>query len=155
MAKRPLNPLTVHRRVTTALDLLLEADQDLLRRNVGERAICGRLAVHLAPLFPRYDVDVEYDRHGLNRKELLRLPTACRGGGRRRVIPDVIIHDRGNDASNLVAIELKKSTNLESRACDFAKLRGLRRQLGYTYTAFIEVPAGGDFGRTQHILDWR
>ena len=138
-----MNVREAKRSVKRAVESLLHDDGDLLQRNVGERTITGRLALHLAPLFPNHNVDPEYDRHGLDRKTLA-LPAICctRGRRTRKVLPDVVVHLRGNDDDNLVAIELKKDSNSEPRFCDRAKLRGMRRQLGYRVCAFIEVTTG-------------
>jgi hypothetical protein len=131
----------LRKRVDKALDSLLAADAELLERNAAERAIGGRLAAHLAPLFPDHHVDVEYDRHGLEPKAV-DLPPECRGGGRRRVVPDIVVHRRGSDDQNLLAIELKKETNRESRDCDRAKLKAMRKQLNYQAGVLIDLPAG-------------
>src|SRR5262245_58447390 len=93
----------ISEKLQAALADLFNEDLELLQRNASERAIAARLAVHISRYFPEYHVDVEYDRHGLEIKKL-NLPVECRGGGRRRVIPDLIIHERGNDDRNLLAI---------------------------------------------------
>jgi hypothetical protein len=143
----------IRRRVMSALEEFLRADAELLVLNVGEQAITGRLAFHLGHLFPDHQVDVEYDRHGLDRKKL-DLPPECKGGGIHMVIPDIVVHRRGDDGANVLAIELKKETNPESRDCDRAKLSGMRFQLGYEAAALVEVPAGpGATGRATRI-EW-
>ena|SRR5262249_35091871 len=106
---------------------LYDRDALLLEYEVGERAIAAKLACYLSLLFPGYDVDVEYNRHGLDPKDL-DLPAECHGGGMHLIVPDIIIHRRGNDESNLMVIEVKKTTNTESRACDRAKIRGMKEQ---------------------------
>jgi hypothetical protein len=128
-------------RFEKALSQLLSDDLDLLERNAAERAIGGRLAAHLAVLFPEHNVDVEYDRHGLEPKAV-ELPPLCRGGGLRRVIPDIVVHRRGIDSENILVIELKRETNREPRDCDRAKLRALREQLSYQEAVFVDLPAG-------------
>jgi hypothetical protein len=94
----------IRKRVETALEEFLSNESELLERNAGERAIAGILATYLATRFPDHDVDVEYDRHGLERKTL-NLPPVCRGGGRKKVIPDIVVHRRGVDEGNLLAVE--------------------------------------------------
>lgn len=139
--------------VARAIVTLLARDGDLLIRNASEPAICGRLAGYLAKSFPTYDVDVEYDRHGFDRK-MLDLPEVCRGGGRRKVIPDIVVHQRGNDRFNLVAIEVKKQTNRESRECDRAKLKAMRTQLRYRVAVFIDLPAGSGAVDRKPRTEW-
>lgn len=144
---------TIKRLLLGAVRLFRVTDAELLERNAAERAICGRLAAHLATSFPDHAVDVEYDRHGFDPKRL-HLPGVCRGGGRRRVVPDIVIHQRGNHEDNVLAIELKKETNPESRACDRAKLRAMCTQLAYQVGVLIDVPAGRDSSGREVRFEW-
>jgi hypothetical protein len=104
----------IESRLWEALQKLFADDGELLERNASERAIGAALAAKLFPMFTDHHIDVEYDRHGLDPKSV-DLPEYCRGGGTRRIIPDIVIHRRGTDEQNLLAIELKKTTNRESR----------------------------------------
>ncbi len=141
---RPISGTTVQLRVRRSLRRLLRADRGLLRRDAAERAIQHRLAVYLEQIFPGRDVDVDYNRHGRDPKEI-GIPEECRGRARRgRVFPDVIVHQRGNDDYNLLVIEMKKSTNSQSRACDVAKIQAYRRDLRYCYGVFIDLLTGVD-----------
>lgn len=98
--------------------------------------------MYLGQVFPGRDVDVNYNRHGRDPKQI-GIPEECgRGGGRGRVTPDVIVHQRGNDDHNLLVIEIKKSTNNQPRECDLAKVQSYRRELGYLWGAFVELEAG-------------
>jgi len=141
------------KRLKTALHRFVAENCELLERSVGERAVAGGLVGYLAALFPDHNVDPEYDRHGLERKTL-NLPPGCRGGGRRKVIPDIVIHRRGRDDSNLLAVEIKKETNTEPRACDRAKLRGMRKQLRYQAAVLLEIPAGPGARDREQELEW-
>ena len=127
--------------------------RSLLRRNASERAIAAKLAIHLAQGFPDHDVDVEYDRHGLAAKTL-ELPAECRGGGKRRVIPDIVIHHRGSDDENLVAIEIKKRSNKESRDYDRAKLVAMKSQLRYRVAVSLELPVGAEITKNDVSVEW-
>lgn len=140
-------------RLEKALDRLLSDDIELLEHNAGERAIGGKLAAYLAILFPEHNVDVEYDRHGLEPKAV-DLPADCRGGGRKRIIPDIVVHQRGVDDDNLLAVELKKETNRESRDCDRAKLRAFREQLQYQAAVLIDLPAGSGAKDRAVRVEW-
>lgn len=51
----------LEKAVRAAINLLFEKDAFLLRRNVSERAITHRLALHLTHFFPFHDVDCEYN----------------------------------------------------------------------------------------------
>jgi hypothetical protein len=128
------------RRLKAALASLFARDGHLLEYAAGERAVAAKLAAYLTPLFRGYDVDVEYNRHGLDPKAL-NLPADCRGGGRRRVFPDIIIHRRGHDRANLLVVEIKKETNREPRTCDRLKIEAMKREFGYKWGVLIELPA--------------
>jgi hypothetical protein len=131
---------SLKRRLRAALAMLFARDGRLLEYAAGERAVVAKLAAYLTPLFRGFDVDVEYNRHGLDSKDL-ELPAGCRGGGRRRVYPDIIVHRRGNDRANLLVVEVKKETNREPRTCDRAKIAAMKREFGYRWGVLIELPA--------------
>lgn len=138
--------------VHQALRSLYERDGGLLVRDVAERAVAGRLAVHLASAFPGRDVDVEYNRHGLDPKAV-DLPHECGGAG-QRIFPDVVVHRRGDDEANLLVVELKKTTNREPRECDRAKVVAMKAQLRYSHGVVIEVPAGPGALERPSIEEW-
>ncbi len=143
----------VRERVSEALRTLLSRDARLLEYDAAERAIAAKLACYMAPLFPEHDVDVEYNRHGLDPKSL-ELPPNCEGGGEKLVIPDIIVHRRGLDTDNLLVVEIKKETNRESRACDLAKIHAMKKQLGYTRGVLIDLPSGPGAERRQPKEAW-
>ena len=62
------------------------------------------------------------------------------------IYPDVIVHKRGHDEANLLAIEVKKSTNGTPRECDWAKLQGLQEDYGYEYAVLVDLPVGNRAG---------
>jgi hypothetical protein len=127
--------------VRRALKNLFARDNELLERNVAERAIAAKLAGYLAQRFRRHDVDVEYNRHGIDPKDV-DLPRSCRDRKNALIVPDIIVHRRGTDTENLLVIEIKKGTNRESRDCDRAKIIAMKRELGYQHGALIVLPAG-------------
>lgn len=133
--------------------MLFEYDAGLLRRGVAERAIVAKLASYLAPLFRTYDVDVEYNRHGLDVKRL-NLPISCRGGGRKRVYPDIVVHGRGHDEANLLAIEVKKRSNREPRTCDCAKIEAMKAQFKYEVGVLLDLPTHNVAAKPQAIETW-
>jgi hypothetical protein len=136
-----------------AVAQLLEHDWQLLEYDVDERAVVAKLACYLARLFPEYHVDVEYNRHGLTRKQL-GLPSACRGGGTKLIVPDLIVHSRGSDDANLLVLEVKKETNREPRTCDRAKIAGMKHHYGYTWGLLLELPAGTGARDRPPDLEW-
>jgi hypothetical protein len=131
----------VERHLNDALQKLMENDRYLLEVDVSERCIASRLAFYLQNEFPEYLVDVEYNRDGDVPKRL-GLPEECANyrdnNGQALAVPDVIVHRRGRDSPNLLVLELKKTTNPDPRDCDRARVRALRKQLGYSFGALIE-----------------
>jgi hypothetical protein len=57
------------------------------------------------------DVDPEYNRLGLD-PNAVELPNECREGDKKLILPDIVVHRRGNDNNNLRLIEVK--THLET-----------------------------------------
>lgn len=92
----------------------LQEQKSFILSGVSERSLCGELMKYLAKEinktdFAKYHVDVEYNRNEggkiktiRNDKEIV-IPITC----------DVIVHSRGENTKqdNLIAIEMKKSTN--------------------------------------------
>ena len=75
--------------------------------DVSERCIAARLAMYLREYFTDYDVDAEYNRHGEDKKKLYDLVdkrdcSRDRDDEGQTVLPDVIVHRRGDDDSNLL-----------------------------------------------------
>lgn len=104
-----------------ALDMLYHNDQYLIHHgedyHVSERSITHKLGAYLAMHIGDYDVDCEYNRAGDIRKEIKL------GKG---IIPDIIIHKRGTDRNNFVAIEVKPWWNANIKA-DIKKLKKLTK----------------------------
>ncbi len=143
----------VEGRLSVAIEALFLNDSILLEYDVGERTVAAKLSAYLAGVFPSHNVDVEYNRHGLDPKAV-KLPPECGNGAARLIVPDLIVHRRGKDGANLLAIEIKKETNKESRDCDRAKLQALKRELRYTYGVLLELPAGPDASRREARVEW-
>ncbi len=133
-------------RVRGALAVLLEADALLFKVDANERSLTHRLAVHLTPVFPDWDVDCEYNRKGFEQKKIIHQlggeddPNTTNGS---RVFPDIIVHHR-TKPENLLVIEVKKSTSNESDDADLHKLQLLRVQLGYTHALFLRLACGAE-----------
>lgn len=128
------------RHIAPALTRLFTCDSYLFEVDANERSISFRLAYYLQNRFPKWNVDCEYNRDGVDPKQLdgVDLYPQSNDDDAQTVFPDVIVHKRGT-AQNYLAIELKKSTSSVSRTNDFAKLRGYKEYLGYTYALFLEV----------------
>ena len=129
--------------VRAAVEDLVSNDATLLQNDVGEQAITHQLATYLVASFDRWNVDCEYNR---NLDTVKRLKYALHPNGdieERRVVPDIIIHRRGT-TENLVAIEVKKSTNPEPDEFDIRKLDAFVSQLNYSYALFLRLKAGSN-----------
>jgi hypothetical protein len=127
--------------VSTAVAELFDREAFLFQVDANERSITHRLALHMTPRFPDWDVDCEYNRDGFDPKMLhgaqaTEDPNETNGS---RVYPDIIVHHRGKRGKpeNLLVIEVKKSTSYRSDQADLAKLQALRQQLGYQYALFL------------------
>lgn len=95
--------------VRTCLQELNDQDGQILTQDIGERALCGRLAMLMAPKFPAYYVDIEYNRKGpgLEPKDI-EMPDENGELTANRVFPDIIVHERGHNLRNLLVVEVKK-----------------------------------------------
>lgn len=115
------------------LDALYEHDPGMLVRRTNERAVTGRLALYLQGEFPDCKVDVEYNRHIDEPKR----------AGSSLIVPDVVVHSRGNDDQNILAVEVKPFWSARSRDDDWAKLRHLTGpEYQYDLGAHVELLAG-------------
>lgn len=146
------------------------ADDGQSYGSVGECAISHRLAVHLECALSQrgypnkktpLSVDCEYNRHrgGIKKHHVKGdLKKRVEELKKRRpkkhpdkegwyvfsVFPDVIIHHRGEDDLNLLAIELKRASNTFDDKLDNIKLHlftGLTYESGYAYILGASVIA--------------
>jgi hypothetical protein len=152
-------------KVVAALEEFYARETHLLEKDIGERTLTHRLAVHIERQFGEWDVDCDYDRLG---ERTLRLP-----GGTivstddhfgKSVYPDIVVHRR-SVPENLLAIELRKASNRQPPEHDKHKLRGLTDPhlwfayrigvlltLGKEHVTSFEVYLGGVVD--QPLSDW-
>ncbi|TDS96543.1 hypothetical protein EDF78_10256 [Rahnella sp. BIGb0236] len=130
------------------------AEQRLLLQNdASEQAISHHLAIKLAQSFPTWNIDCEYNRNMEVVKRLVYAVSPTGEALERNVVPDIIIHRRMTN-ENLLAIEIKKSTNREDSFKDLSKLAAFRGQLGYQNSLFIRFLTGvSDTGIIE--VDWQ
>lgn len=142
-------------RLEKAVTLFMDDQKQLLELDVNERALGATLAhLFVRELFPDHKVDAEYNRVGLDGSpKRLNLPLKC-GGENTPVYPDIVVHHRGDNEENILVVEIKKTTNKQSRRCDLIKLEAYREQLYYQLGAFLELPAGDDVGRIDPNIHW-
>lgn len=122
----------IARAVCAALQNLLGEDAALFVRDVHERTITARLADHLRPQFPGWDVDPEYNRDGHEVKKT----------NGDIVVPDVIVHHRGT-RDNLLVIEARKSNTQEADEEVLKKLHMFKAyDLQYRNALFVKFTVG-------------
>ena len=136
-----------------AIATLIRCDSEILFNDVNERSISHRLATYLEPLFLGWNVDCEYNRNHENSKRLDIEPKRVLSDNTNAptVYPDIIIHKRGTD-TNLMVIEMKKTSSQESDDYDYRKLRAFKEQLSYHFAIFIKVKTDGQAGI--EYVDW-
>ncbi len=112
-------------KVVRALDEFFAREGHLLDKDLGERALTHRLAVHLEHQFSGWDVDCDYNRLGERR---LKLPkgsiVSTDDDSGKSVFPDIVVHHR-SVPENLLAIELRKAANHQPVEHDRHKLRAM------------------------------
>ena len=112
-------------KVVTALQEFYRRETFLFERDLGERTLTHRLAVHIEKQFPGWDVDCDYNRLG---ERTLRLPhgtiVSTDDPFGKSIYPDIVVHQR-EIPNNLLAIEVRKSANHQPPEHDRHKLRAL------------------------------
>ncbi len=145
-------------KVVTALQEFYARETFLLDKDLGERTLTHRLAVHCEKQFSGWDVDCDFNRLG---ERTLRLPhgtiVSTDDHLGKSVYPDIVVHQR-EIPNNLVAIEVRKSGNHQPLEHDQHKLRaltdphlwfaywiGLHLALGKKQVTMSELYTGGVF----------
>jgi len=115
----------------------------LFEKDIGERAITHRFAVHLEKQFSGWSVDCNYDRLG---ERTLHLPhgtiisTDDHLG--KSIYPDIVVHQR-EIPNNLLTIEVRKSANHQPLEHDQHKLQALTDpHLWFAYWIGVFVTLG-------------
>jgi hypothetical protein len=128
-----------------ALECLLEEDGHLFKAGTSERSLTFRLGVNLQnEVDDHWRVDSEYNRNENVPKRLeqikgKRLALNPKSRSRGDVYPDLIVHHRGKEGPNRLAIETKKADEQTAKntAFDYMKLREYQTELGYGSVAFV------------------
>jgi len=112
-------------KVVRSLVAFYARETHLLDKDLGERVLTHRLAVHLENQFAGWDVDCDYNRLGERR---LKLPkgsiVSTDDDSGKSVFPDIVVHHR-SVPENLLAIELRKAANHQPMEHDRHKLRAM------------------------------
>jgi len=168
-----LSDATTIKRLHESMKLLITEDFHLIEHDLSEQSISHKLAEKLQWLFPKYNVDCEYNgnvfedngkkritilKNELRNKKLLReneedlSHEICRS-----VFPDILVHVRKENKSNLLIIEMKKSSNSTSREYDTMKLKAYTNnyygnQLEYQLGVLVEINTTNDKGNYEFEL---
>ena len=119
--------IPIKRLIEKALDKLYKEDYNSLicinhEKHVGERACVFRFGIYFNQILKRYkqfngyNLDCEYNRNNNAPK---------RNNDGNLIVPDIILHKRGNNDNNLVVIEFKGWWSQESQKKDISKLNDL------------------------------
>ena len=130
-------------KVVTALSEFYAHEIFLLEKDVGERALTHRLAVHIERQFAGWQVDCDYDRLG---ERTLRLPhgtiVSTDDHLGKSIYPDIVVHQR-EIPNNLLTIEVRKSANHQPLEHDQHKLQALTDpHLWFAYWIGVFVTLG-------------
>ena len=153
MVGKDIDSRSLERILISSLDTLYANSLEIIVSDVAERTLCARLAAILQRNFDEYDVDVEYNRHGVRPKDI-ELPDADGVLTSNRVSPDIIVHQPGHDDANLLVVEVKKTTNAQPENSDLFKLAQIKEQLSYRFAVFLRLPAGATADRADVRLVW-
>jgi hypothetical protein len=151
-------------KLVAALHVFYAHEKFLFERDLGERTLTHRLAVHVEKHFPGWEVDCDYNRLG---ERTLRLPRGAIVSTDdhlgKSVYPDIVVHQRAIP-NNLLAIEVRKASNHHSLEHDQQKMRaltdphlwfaywiGVLLTLGKTQVASSEVYVGGVIDHVQSL----
>ena len=140
--------------VREALRQLVKEQPELFHLDLSERALMHHLANCISVRVPEgINVDVEYNRHHSDPKRL-NLPRRDASDRELRattVFPDIIVHVRDTDESNLVVLEVKKKG--EPLDYDSQKLRAFCKELGYRHAGHVVVGVDAN-GQASAELEW-
>ena len=126
----------IRESIKRALDTFWERDSYLLEHDVNEVTITHKLGCYLQNNFEDFDVDNEYNRDLDDPK---RFPSGT-------IKPDIIVHKRGTNEHNFLAIEVKKSNNPGTNE-DLTKIKKyIFGSLRYDYALYMEFDIGLGIG---------
>jgi hypothetical protein len=133
--------MNVQELLAKALDVFHAAELHLLRTDASERSMTHRLALHLTPLFPEFDVDCEYNRDGFDVKRLAlhERPVQDDDTEAVTVFPDIVVHRRGHNDANLLVIEVKKAISAVNADYDMLKLNAFKSELKYRHAVHLTL----------------
>jgi hypothetical protein len=137
-----MNEEEVRALIQAACARLYRRHRTLIDCRAHERTIAGRLAGHLESLFDGWDVDADYNREGN--------AGAPKHGERGLIVPDIIIHRRGQRrGANEVAMKMKGYWNQEDRRIDDG------RRVRLPILVQVGIRAGRGSAHSRRAGEWR
>lgn len=143
---------TILSLVNLALDDLYKNDAYLFKIDSSEGSMIfhfGRYLInHLEKntLFDKCNVDCEYNRVPIYGKIVKKTyKEVYEDNEAHKILPDIILHERGNNNNNILVMEFKKYSNYSSKGIqhDYSKLETLTNQkLNYKYQLGLFVKLG-------------
>lgn len=130
----------IYNKINEVLNILYKNDSYLLEIDAHEVTISHKLACYLQAIFKEFDVDIEFNK---NLKDSKRVDNEIRR-------PDIIVHKRGTNDSNFIAIEIKKCSNA-NKNFDIEKIGSIMNELNYEYGFYIEFNVGEDITEKNFI----
>lgn len=130
-------------KLIVALGEFYARETYLLDRDLGERTLTHRFAVHIERHFSGWEVDCDYNRLG---ERNMRLPkgtiVSTDDPLGKSVYPDVVVHQR-DIPNNLLAIEVRKASNHQPIEHDLHKLKALTDpHLWFAYAVGVLLTLG-------------
>ncbi len=123
-----LEQIDTQEKFQEALAKLYRDEYSLIRRRCSERSIVFRLGLYLANSLTKYglDIDCEYNKNGDKPKALKK---------KRLNYPDILVHKRESNESNLLIAEVKTPNDTQSGHFqnDTTKLIGFTQEAPYLY----------------------
>lgn len=134
--------------IQNAVNEFVINEMHLLTVKASERCLTHRFAIALNDTFnvSDVDIDVEYNRNGMDEKILywqanqLKIVSELRKIRKKNnesytlIVPDIIIHKRGTD-ENFIAFEIKKKSNI----CDDEKIFDRMKLSAYTKSETLDL----------------
>lgn len=125
----------------------LENDLYLFSVVANERSLTHKFAEYLQiAIGCSWNVDCEYNRYGNDSKKIHEIKKLIDPRGdnisiddteAKTVYPDIIVHKRGLNGSNLLVIEAKKDASDEKSRGDKEKLKKIQVEYRYSFAVFI------------------
>jgi hypothetical protein len=138
--------------VEAALTKVYTNDFSIVERAVNERSVVFRFGLYFSEMlnaisFKDFDLDCEYNRNMGDVKRTENFPQGA--------IPDILLHRRHSNSSNILVLEFKGYWNLGGRERDIQKIRDFTNQkLEYKYGLGALVNIGKEWHNVDYTLDY-